>query len=109
MSCVFCRIAAHQESANILYEDDEIIAFRDAYPQAPVHVLIVPKQHIPTLNDFGEEQGALLGKLVLTAGRLAEQESIVPAYRVQTNVGRGAGQTIFHFHFHLMGGRGMSF
>ncbi|TAK36896.1 MAG: histidine triad nucleotide-binding protein [Chloroflexota bacterium] len=105
MSCVFCRIAAHAEPAKIIYEDDEIIAFRDAYPEAPVHVLIVPKEHIPTLNDFGEERALLLGKLVLTARRLAEQEGIASAYRVQTNVGRSAGQTIFHFHIHLTGGR----
>lgn len=108
MSCVFCRIAAHEEPASVVFEDDEIIAFRDVYLEAPVHVLIVPKEHIPTLNDFGEEHAALLGRLILTAMRLAEREGIASAYRVKANVGRDAGQTIFHFHFHLMGDRRIS-
>ena len=108
MNCVFCRIARHEEPTQIVFEDDEVVAFRDLYPQAPVHILLAPKEHIGTLNDFSSEQAALLGRLVLAAKQLAEKEGISTAYRLQTNVGRSAGQTIFHFHFHLLGGRRMS-
>lgn len=104
--CVFCRIVAKEVASDIVYEDDEVVAFRDINPQAPVHVLVVPRKHIPTLNDATPEDQPLLGKLLLVARQLAQKLQVADGgYRLVLNVNRGAGQSVFHIHLHLLGGR----
>jgi histidine triad (HIT) family protein len=104
--CIFCRIVAKEVQSKIAYEDEEVVAFHDINPQAPVHVLIVPRKHIPTLNDAVEEDQALLGKMMLVAQKLAKELGVADSgYRLVLNTNRGAGQSIFHIHFHLLGGR----
>jgi histidine triad (HIT) family protein len=106
--CLFCRIAARETRAVLVHEDDEIVAFRDIHPQAPVHLLIVPRRHIESLGEAAEADAALLGKILLAAKDLAVKEGIDSrGWRLVTNRGRGAGQSVFHLHFHLLGGRGM--
>jgi histidine triad (HIT) family protein len=108
-TCVFCRIAAGEIPARKVHEDDEIVAFRDLNPQAPTHVLIIPKRHVPSLADAGDGDGALLGKLLLAARDVAVSEGIAgTGYRVVTNSGELAGQSVFHVHLHLLGGRPMT-
>lgn len=103
---VFSRIIRRELPAQIEYEDDEVIAFRDINPQAPVHVLVVPKKPIPTLNDASEEDILLLGKLLWVARQVAQQCGIAEhGYRLVLNCGREAGQTVYHLHVHVLGGR----
>jgi histidine triad (HIT) family protein len=105
MACVFCRIVEKSAPADIVHEDDDLIVFKDINPKAPVHMLLVPKQHIATVNDLEEQHTALMGKLFLTAKRLAAQWSIAgQGYRLMVNVGRGGGQIIDHIHIHLLSG-----
>jgi histidine triad (HIT) family protein len=105
MACVFCSIVEKSEPADIVHEDNDLIVFKDINPKAPVHVLLVPKQHIATVNDLEEQHTALMGKLFLTAKRLAEQWSIAQqGYRLTVHVGRGGGQLIDHIHMHLLSG-----
>ncbi|RMF83052.1 MAG: histidine triad nucleotide-binding protein, partial [Nitrospinota bacterium] len=104
-SCIFCRIVEKQAPADVLYEDDEIIVFKDINPKAPVHVLLVPKRHIATVNEVEERDVLLLGKLFTTAKTVAMQLSVAEkGYRLVVNVGRGGGQVIDHVHMHLLGG-----
>ena len=103
-TCLFCKIVAGQLPAERLYEDEAVLAFKDIHPQAPFHGLIVPKIHVATLNDFTAEQGALVGRLLLTAQRLAAEHGL-PGYRVAMNVNREGGQVVFHAHLHVLGGR----
>ena len=103
-TCLFCKIVAGQLPAERLYEDETVLAFKDIHPQAPFHGLIVPKLHIATLNDFTAEQSALVGRLLLTAQRLAAEHGL-PGYRVAMNVNREGGQVVFHVHLHVLGGR----
>ncbi|MER3500210.1 MAG: hypothetical protein IMHGJWDQ_001837 [Candidatus Fervidibacter sp.] len=104
--CIFCRIVAKEVDSRIAYEDEEVVAFHDINPQAPVHILVVPRRHIPTLNDATEAEQALLGKMVLVAQRLAKELGVAETgYRLVLNTNRGAGQSIFHIHLHLLGGR----
>jgi histidine triad (HIT) family protein len=104
--CLFCRIAAHQISAQIVYEDDRVLAFRDINPQAPVHLLVIPVQHIDSAHAVSAEHEGLWALLLRTAQRLAEQEGIAASgYRLVANHGRDGGQTVFHLHLHLLGGR----
>jgi histidine triad (HIT) family protein len=92
-----------------VYEDDEVLAFRDINPQAPIHILVIPKQHISTLNDLKAEHEQLVGKLYLAAGKIAQDVGIAEeGYRTVVNCNAGAGQTVFHVHLHLLGGRQMS-
>ena len=106
--CVFCRIVAGEAPATIVHEDGEIVAFRDIHPQAPVHLLIVPRRHVASLGDAGDGDAALLGRMLLVARDLAAREGIdARGWRLVTNRGRGAGQSVFHLHFHLLGGRVM--
>ena len=108
MSCLFCDIARGKMAADILYEDDDIIAFRDITPQAPHHFLVIPKKHIATLNDTEQSDDALLGKLILTASRLATQAGFDDTgYRLVMNCNRDGGQTVYHIPLHILGGRGM--
>lgn len=106
---LFTKIIKREIPSKIEYEDDEIIAFRDIDQQAPVHILIVPKKQIPTLNDIKISDAELIGKLVLTATRIAKEKNIEEnGYRLVINCNKDAGQTVFHIHIHLLGGRSLS-
>lgn len=104
--CLFCKMVAGEIKPDVVYEDDEVLAFRDISPQAPVHILIIPKAHIATLNDL--EDGPVASRLLQTAIKLAEQEGIAEeGYRTVFNCNRNAGQAVYHLHLHLLGGRPM--
>jgi histidine triad (HIT) family protein len=104
---IFQTIIDREIPADIVYEDDTVLAFRDIQPQAPVHVLVIPKQKvIETHDDVGEEDGALLGHMHLVAARLAKELEVTDGYRLVLNCGEPAGQTVPHLHLHLLGGRG---
>jgi len=106
MTCIFCEIVAKRAPASVVYEDDETMAFKDIYPQAPIHVLVIPQLHIATVNDLEEQHSALMGKLFLVVKHLAAQWNIVAqGYRLRVHVGRGGGQLIDHIHMHLLSGR----
>ena len=105
--CIFCRIVDGSIPATILFDDDDCMAFEDLNPQAPVHALVIPKRHIISLADAREEDANLFGRLMIACSRVGKQEGLeASGYRVVTNIGRSAGQTVFHLHFHVLGGRG---
>ena len=107
--CLFCKIAKGEIPTDILYEDEQVMAFRDINPQGPVHVLVIPKEHIPTLNDLDERYAGLVGRIILVAKEVAEREDIAESgYRLVLNCNRHGGQEIFHIHLHLIGGRQMT-
>jgi histidine triad (HIT) family protein len=109
MSCLFCRIIAREIPASIVFEDDRMIAFNDINPQAPTHVLIVPKRHIETLNALEPGDDQLVGELARRAAAIARERGFSDrGYRVVFNTNREAGQTVFHIHLHLLGGRPMT-
>ena len=103
--CLFCKIGDKKIPAKLIYEDDEIFAFEDIQPQAPSHVLICPRKHVASLTDATAEDTAMLGKLQLVAAKLAKDRKLTEGYRTVFNNGRGAGQSVFHLHLHLLGGR----
>jgi len=104
--CIFCRIVAGQLPANIIYQDEHFLAFRDILPRAPIHVLIIPKTHITSAAELTEEQQELAGQLIIIAKNLAEQEGIAKTgYRLVINCGSEGGQLVPHLHLHLIGGR----
>lgn len=104
--CLFCKIVAGDIPGDIVYQDELVIAFKDINPQAPVHILIVPKRHVTTLNDLTEDDQSLVGYLILTAKRLAAEQGINESgYRIIMNCNQEGGQTVYHIHMHLMGGR----
>jgi histidine triad (HIT) family protein len=104
--CLFCKLLAGEIPASIVYEDERVVAFRDINPQAPTHVLVIPRRHIATLNDLGPEDDGLVGELVRRAGAIAkEQGHAERGYRVVFNCNADAGQTVFHIHLHLVAGR----
>jgi len=104
--CVFCRIAAGEIPATLVYQDDRVIGFRDLNPVAPIHVLLIPRRHISTLNDLAAGDEGLMGHLQLTAARLAKEFGFADTgYRTVLNCNAAAGQTVFHIHLHLLGGR----
>ncbi len=106
MNCLFCKIISGETPAKIIYRDDLVVAFDDVNPEAPHHKLIVPQQHLATLNDLHGEHNELIGHMVQTAAMLAKQLNIADAgYRVVMNCNAGAGQSVFHIHLHLLGGR----
>ena len=106
--CLFCRIAAGEVRADIVYQDDLVLAFTDINPKAPTHLLVIPRKHIESAKDLTEEDGPMLGRLFATAAQLARDAGISErGFRLVTNSGAGAGQSVFHIHFHLMGGRQM--
>jgi histidine triad (HIT) family protein len=108
-NCIFCKIAAGQMNSALVYQDEEITAFRDINPQAPTHILIIPNKHITSTSHSTPEDEALLGKLLLTAAKIAAAEGIAAeGYRLVTNTGRNGGQSVFHLHLHLLGGRRMT-
>ncbi len=104
--CVFCRIVAGQIPATIIYRDDKVVAFRDTNPQAPVHVLVIPTAHVPSLNGLSEDHDEMVGYLIRTAAQIAKQEGVAESgYRLIANTGPDAGQSVDHVHCHLLGGR----
>lgn len=106
MDCLFCKIIKREIPADIVYEDDEVLAFNDINPQAPTHILIIPKKHIATLNDIEEADLAIIGRLQYTAAKLAKERGFAEdGYRVVMNCNEMGGQTVYHIHMHLMGGR----
>ena len=109
MSCLFCKIVTGEIPAAIVLDDVDIMAFRDVNPVAPTHLLVIPKQHIATINDTNPKDEKLLGKMVLAAQRLARQEGFSDAgYRLVVNVNANGGQTVSHIHLHVLGGRQMT-
>lgn len=107
--CLFCRIAAGEIPANILYSDENVLAFRDINPQAPLHALVIPRKHIATINDLQADDAALVGKLFLAAKQVAKEAGYAEdGYRVVMNCGLDAGQTVFHIHLHVLAGRALS-
>ena len=106
--CLFCKIIKREIPASIVYEDDRVLAFNDINPQAPTHILVVPKRHIASLNDLSVEDDQIVGELVRRAAAIARDKGIAAGgYRTVFNTNRDAGQTVFHIHLHLLGGRPM--
>ncbi len=109
MTCLFCNIANGEIEAKLISQDNEIAAFYDIKPQAPVHILIIPKKHIATINDIKEEDEKLLGRMILLAKKIAADHGLSEdGYRLVFNVNAGGGQVIYHIHLHLLGGRPMT-
>ncbi len=108
-NCIFCKIASGEIKSEILYKDDQIAAFKDINPQAPVHILIIPIKHIQKISDLRESETDLIGKMILSANKLAKEQGIADeGYRLVFNCGKSAGQEVFHIHLHLLGGRKFS-
>ena len=103
-NCLFCKFVSGELETEKVFEDDDVLAFKDIHPQAPIHYLIIPKRHLPTLNAFTSEDAELAGRLMLTAQSLAARENL-PGFRVAMNVERAGGQLIFHAHLHMLAGR----
>ncbi len=103
--CIFCKIGAGQIPSKIVFQDDEIFAFEDIHPQAPTHILICPRKHFASLTDVLPADAPLLGRLHLVAAKLAAERNLLSGFRVLVNNGAGAGQSVFHLHLHLLGGR----
>jgi histidine triad (HIT) family protein len=107
-SCLFCRIATREIPADIVRESDGVVAFRDLDPQAPTHILLIPKEHVASVAELSDHHGDVLADIMQAASHLARAEGIADGgWRLVTNVGPDAGQTVFHLHFHLLGGRAM--
>lgn len=106
--CLFCEIVAKELDADVVYESDQVLAFRDINPGAPTHVLVIPKRHIASADDVGASDAQLLAQLFETMATVARDEGIGNGHRIVTNVGSDAGQSVPHLHFHVMGGRRMS-
>jgi histidine triad (HIT) family protein len=107
-NCLFCKIAAHEVDAEIIQEREDVLAIRDINPQAPVHVLVIPRQHITSASELTGEHGRLLAQLFEVLAAIASDESLSTGHRIVTNVGDDAGQSVDHLHFHLLGGRSLS-
>ena len=106
VACVFCRIAARQSPADVEYEDEEVLAFRDIYPKAPVHLLIIPKRHVESVMVLRPEDVALVGRLVLAAKRIGEEKGFAErGYRLAIHCGPDGGQIVYHLHLHFLAGR----
>jgi histidine triad (HIT) family protein len=103
--CLFCKIDRGEIPAKMIYQDPDLFAFEDIGPQAPTHILICPRKHLASLDDAAPEDAALLGRALMVAKQLAADRKLGGGYRLVLNTGREAGQTVFHMHFHLMGGR----
>ena len=108
--CIFCKIVNKEAPAQIVHEDERILAFKDIFPKAPVHILIVPKKHIETVAHIGPDDKELIGELFVAAKKIAKEQGVSETgYRLIFNIGRGAGQTVDHLHLHLLGGGKMPF
>jgi len=105
--CIFCQIGEKKIPAKLVYEDDAIFAFEDLHPQAPTHILLCPRKHIESLADAAAEDAPLLGRLLLAGAQIARDRKLTDGYRTVFNNGRGAGQSVFHLHLHVLGGRVM--
>lgn len=105
MDCIFCKIANGEIPSNKVYEDDKVVAFYDLEPQAPVHVLVIPKEHIASADEINESNSALVAAVFEAAAKIAKELKLDNGYRIVNNCGECAGQTVKHIHFHLMGGR----
>ena len=109
MDCLFCKIASGHLNADIIFEDNELMVFRDIKPQAPSHLLVIPKQHISTIDETDSKDELLLGRMILTAKKMASQEGLsTKGYRLVFNVNTGGGQEVYHIHLHILGGRQMT-
>ena len=109
MDCLFCKIINGDIPADIVYQDDDVLGFKDVNPQAPQHILFIPKKHIATANDIDPEDAELIGKLYLAAQQVAKENNFAEqGYRLVMNCNEGAGQTVFHIHLHVMAGRALS-
>ena len=107
--CIFCKIISKEVKSEIVYEDDKILVVKDINPQAPIHHLVIPKQHFSTLNDCSKKDIEIIGELILKAKKIAEKEpKLANGYRLVLNNGKEAGQVVFHIHLHLLGGRRMA-
>jgi len=104
-NCPFCRIAAGESQAKVLLADDDVVAFYDIAPKAPVHLLVIPRRHVASLAEATQEDSSLLGKLLLAAAEAARRTGIVDGFRVVTNTGARSGQSVLHLHLHVLGGR----
>lgn len=106
--CLFCKIASGKIPVKVVYEDDRALAFEDINPQAPVHILVIPRKHIPTALDIGEKEGELIGHIFRLAGRIAAEKGISQSgFRLVMNTHADAGQSVYHIHLHVLGGRKM--
>ena len=105
MDCLFCKIANGDIPSTKVYEDDQILAFRDIAPQAPTHILVIPKAHIPSVDGITEENSAVVSHIFSVIPKIAAAENLTDGYRVVSNCGPDAGQTVFHLHFHILGGK----
>jgi histidine triad (HIT) family protein len=105
--CLFCKFVTGELETEKVFEDDAVFAFKDIHPQAPTHILIIPKRHLATLNAFGDDDAALAGRLMLAARQIAAEQEL-PGYRVAMNVERAGGQVVFHAHLHMLAGRSLS-
>ncbi|WP_195985051.1 histidine triad nucleotide-binding protein [Clostridium sp. D33t1_170424_F3] len=108
MDCIFCKIAAGEIPSNKAYEDDRVLAFYDLDPQAPVHILMIPKEHIGSATEITAENSAIVAHIFEIAAKLAAELQLDQGWRVVTNVGKDGGQSVLHMHFHLLGGRSMA-
>ena len=107
--CIFCRVVAGEVRADVIFQDDRCVAFRDINPQAPVHVLVIPREHIESLDDAGRGDEAVLGHILRVAARVANDEGLTEnGFRTIINTGAGAGQSVLHLHLHVLGGRQMT-
>jgi histidine triad (HIT) family protein len=107
--CLFCGIVDGKVKANVVYQDERLVAFKDINPKAPVHILIIPRKHVASVLDISADDGALIGEIFHVAARLAREQGIADSgFRVVVNSGADSGQTVFHLHYHLLGGRRMS-
>lgn len=107
--CIFCRVVKGEINADVIYKDDRAVAFRDINPQAPVHLLIIPREHLESLDDAAQRDESALGHLLRVAARVANEQGLSEGgYRTVINTGAGAGQSVFHLHLHVLGGRPMN-
>jgi histidine triad (HIT) family protein len=106
--CLFCKIVSKDVAAQVVLDRDDVLAFRDVNPQAPTHVLVIPKQHLASLEALGDQHGALLASLVAAANEVAREDGVAGGWRLVTNIGRAAGQSVDHLHLHVLGGRTMT-
>jgi histidine triad (HIT) family protein len=108
MGCLFCKIATKELDSETVYESDRVLAFKDINPAAPVHVLVIPKEHIKSAHELDESHAATIAEMFQAISKIATEQGVDDGYRVVTNVGGDAGQSVFHLHWHLIGGRQLS-
>ena len=108
MACLFCQIAAKELDSEMVYESDRVVAFKDINPAAPVHILVIPKEHIESAHDLRPAHAETIGEMFEAISSIATDQGVAEGYRVVTNIGSDAGQSVFHLHWHLIGGRGLS-